>query len=90
MARSALENLVRDGDLRCTEMGRDRYGRVLARCANGRGEEINRAMVREGWALAYEGDPAYLAEQRTAAAERRGIHAWQFDRPSDWRRAHAR
>lgn len=86
LARAALDSLVRGGSLHCADLGTDRYGRTLARCSNWRGEEVNRALVREGWALAYAGDATYAREERAAAAERRGIHAWQFIRPAEWRR----
>lgn len=87
-ARDALAALVRDGPLRCTAQGADRFGRSLAVCTNGRGEEINRTLVREGWALAYPGDDAYRAEERAAAAARRGVHAFEFTPPQEWRRMH--
>ncbi|MBX9698877.1 MAG: thermonuclease family protein, partial [Acetobacteraceae bacterium] len=85
-ARDALEALVRGGRVDCVGAATDRYGRLLARCMTARGIEINRTLVREGWALAYPGDATYAAEERAAAAERRGIHAWQFVRPEAWRR----
>lgn len=85
-ARAALAALVADGPLRCTEEGTDRFGRSLARCTNGRGEEINRTLVREGWALAFTGDTRYAAEERAARQARRGIHAWAFVPPAEWRR----
>lgn len=85
-ARAALAALVADGPVRCSDEGTDRFGRTLARCKNGRGEEINRALVREGWALAFAGDPRYAAEERAARQARRGIHAWAFVPPAEWRR----
>jgi len=85
-ARAALAALVEAGPVRCAEEATDRFGRSLARCTNGRGEEINRALVREGWALAYAGDARYAAEERAARRARRGIHAREFVPPAEWRR----
>lgn len=89
-AYAMLSSLLRYGGVGCTSHGTDRYGRTLARCLNGRPEELNRAMVLSGWALAAEGDPTYATEEAQAAAARRGLHALQFERPAAWRRAHPR
>jgi endonuclease YncB( thermonuclease family) len=89
-AQAMLAALIRAGGVTCNNLGTDRYGRTLTRCLNGRGEEVNRAMVLAGWALAAEGDPTYAAAERQAAAARRGVHALLFERPSAWRRAHPR
>jgi endonuclease YncB( thermonuclease family) len=94
LAREALLRLVRGsgagGTLRCREYGEDRFGRVLAVCTLAGGEEVNRALVREGWALNRNDGPGYAREQREAEAARRGIHAWRFQHPADWRRERRR
>jgi endonuclease YncB( thermonuclease family) len=87
-AQDALEALVEARPLRCLSRGQDRFGRSLAVCTNGRGVEVNRALVQQGWALAFAGDDTYAAEERAAAAARRGIHAWEFVPPGEWRRGH--
>ena len=80
-ARAALAALLRAGPLDCTVSGRDRYRRPLATCRAG-AVEVNREMVREGWAIAY-GD--YEAEEAEARRRRRGLWAMTFERPADWR-----
>jgi endonuclease YncB( thermonuclease family) len=85
-AQAALEALLRGGTVACEVLGEDRFDRLLARCTNPQGVEVNRAMVGQGWALAYPGDDSYAAEERAARMERRGIHAWQFVPPAEWRR----
>jgi endonuclease YncB( thermonuclease family) len=87
LAREALERLVRGaGRVTCAVHGEDRFRRALGVCATEDGLEINRSLVREGWALAWRDDPTYAEEERRAARERRGIHAWEFVAPGEWRR----
>jgi len=87
MARAALAALLRDArSVTCILRGEDRFGRGLAVCETEAGLEINPALVREGWALAWRDDPTYAEEERRAARERRGIHAWDFVPPAEWRR----
>lgn len=83
-AKDALARLVGDGEVACEGRGRDRYGRLLARCA-GAGVDLAGAMVEEGWALAYGGYEAAEADARRAG---RGLWAGTFERPQDWRRIH--
>ena len=66
--------------------GFDRYGRLLGRCSAG-GIDLNATMVRDGWAVDYGG---YAAEERQARQAGRGIWAYDFDTPSDWRHANPR
>ena len=57
----------------CTAYGRDKYQRVLAECfANA--ININREMVRTGWAIPYRGDARYGAEHAEAIRHQRGIY----------------
>ena len=47
-SRDYLRSLTR-GEVRCSVVGRDRYGRALGRCSSD-GIDLNRAMVRAGMA----------------------------------------
>ena len=51
-ATKALRSMIQDVEVACEERDRDRYGRIVAVCF-ARGEDLNAAMVRRGWALAY-------------------------------------
>ena len=63
----------------------DRYGRVVADCIVGR-ENLNRWMVREGWAVAYrQYSTAYIPAEDHARTGQRGIWQGRFDMPWDWR-----
>ncbi len=85
-ARDALVSLMLNEELRCRSSGRDRYKRLLVYCTAG-GIDLNRRMVEEGWAVAY--DREYRDEE--AAARRRGAGLWagEFERPQEWRRENA-
>lgn len=83
-ARRQLARLVDGRDVSCTSLESDQHGRLLGRCTAGN-TELNREMVRSGYALAYGG---FEAEEREARAARRGLWSGEFERPRDWRRNH--
>jgi len=83
-ARMALEELVDGKAISCRHRERDRYGRILGYCDAG-GVDLNREMVRAGWAVAY-GD--FDGVEREARQASRGIWAGAFDRPQEWRQQH--
>ncbi len=70
----------------CEDLDRDRYKRIIGRCAVG-GEDLEKWMVANGWALAYRRYSLdYVAEEADARAVRRGIWAGEFIPPWEWRR----
>jgi endonuclease YncB( thermonuclease family) len=81
-ATNALIRMLEGRTVRCEPRGTDRYGRMLAVCfADGR--DINAAMVREGHAWAFvRYSQAYVAEEKAARAEGRGI--WQAESETPW------
>jgi endonuclease YncB( thermonuclease family) len=85
LARDALSNLIGTRTVKCDIIDRDRYGRQVSVCKDGT-LEINREMVRLGWAVAYRRHALnYVSTEREAKAARRGIWAWEFERPEDYR-----
>lgn len=87
-AASALQILVASGKLVCESHETDRYQRALSTCRAGQ-VDINRQMVRDGWAVAYgfkghEFD--YAADEDEARRLKRGLWQGKFDRPSDYRK----
>lgn len=65
------------------------FGRPTYRatCFSG-GLDVAKVLVREGLAVAeYADSERYLADERDARNENRGIWAGDFERPSDWREA---
>jgi endonuclease YncB( thermonuclease family) len=85
LARDALSKLVRTKTINCKIIDRDRYGRQVSVCSDG-ALNINREMVRLGWAVAYRRHALnYLVAEREAKAAKRGIWAWRFELPEDYR-----
>jgi endonuclease YncB( thermonuclease family) len=86
-AREALRRLTAGQVVRCVEEGRDRYQRILGDCWAG-SVNLNREMVRLGWALDYRrySRGRYAAEQAEAQAAARGLWASRFVPPWEWRR----
>ncbi|MBL8790006.1 MAG: thermonuclease family protein [Rhizobiales bacterium] len=85
MARDALSRMIGTAALTCRLVERDRYRREVSRCMAGP-LDLNREMVRQGWAMAYRRHAHdYVSAEAEARAAKRGIWAWRFDRPEDWR-----
>jgi endonuclease YncB( thermonuclease family) len=85
MALEALSRLIRDKDISCAIIDRDRYGRQVSVCKDG-ALDINREMVRLGWAVAYRKHALdYVGAEREAKLAKRGIWAWRFEMPEDYR-----
>ncbi|MCT7375531.1 thermonuclease family protein [Chelativorans salis] len=80
-ARQALAELTDGLAVSCEGWERDRYGRLLARCAAG-GRDLGQAMVELGWAISY-GD--YRGAEAEARGAGRGLWAGTFRTPHDWR-----
>lgn len=84
----ALADHIEGKTITCVGDDLDRYGRTLAVCRLGP-EDVNRWMVEQGWALAYRKySTAYIVDEDTARAGRRGIWASVFTPPWDWRKNH--
>lgn len=86
-ASFALSDKIGRKTVRCENLGRDRYKRVLGRCWLG-DTDLNGWMVSQGWAVAYRRySTQYVPEEDQANAARRGIWNSDFQKPWDWRRA---
>ncbi len=70
---------------RCDMRDIDRYGRVVAVCRIG-GEDIGRALVRDGLAVAYRRfSMAYDLDEKAAVIAGRGLHGHDMQRPGEFR-----
>ena len=85
-AREALHDHIGQNRVECFGAERDRHGRLLAVCLSG-GEELNKWLVTQGWALAYRPvSNTYVEDEAAAIAARRGIWQSNFVKPWEWRR----
>lgn len=85
-AASALRQKIGSRAVTCRSAGRDRYGRFLSVCHAG-GVNLNRWMVRRGWAVAYRKyDRRYVPDEAAAKRRRLGVWSGRFVMPWDWRR----
>jgi endonuclease YncB( thermonuclease family) len=86
-AKATLTNLTRDKEVRCRLESYDALGQFLGTCFVG-ALEINRELVRQGWALAYrEFTMAYVNDEADAARRKAGLWIGEFETPWDWRKA---
>ena len=87
-ATAALAALVENHWVDCSEIDKDRYGRIIAVCSIGGqlGVELNREMVATGWAIAYRRySTDYVIEEMEAQKSRLGIWSGSFVAPEQWR-----
>jgi endonuclease YncB( thermonuclease family) len=85
-AALALSDRIGRRSVSCEARDTDRYGRTIAVCSQG-GEDLNRWMVLEGWAVAYlRYSQDYALEEADAQSAGRNIWSGSFVMPWDWRR----
>lgn len=86
-AKAQLSELVAGQRVECRGQGVDQHNRILAVCTAG-GENLNQAMVAQGWAVAYrQFSDAYVSAELDAKTNRLGIWSSTFTMPSDFRQA---
>jgi endonuclease YncB( thermonuclease family) len=86
-AKATLTHLTRDKEVRCRLESYDAYGQFLGTCRVG-ALEINRELVRLGWALAERQlTLAYVDDEADAERRKAGLWMGEFETPWEWRRA---
>lgn len=86
-ARDALRRLIRNATVTCRVLDTDRYGRAVSDCSAG-GVNLNDAMVRAGWAIAYtRHGQDHAAAQEEARTAGRGLWQGRFENPEAWRKS---
>jgi endonuclease YncB( thermonuclease family) len=84
-ARDRLVAHIAGRDIECLSHGIDAYRRMLAICYLA-GEDLNRWLVQQGWALAYaKYSSAYRQVEEEARKSQRGLWQGAFIAPWDWR-----
>jgi endonuclease YncB( thermonuclease family) len=77
-----LARMIGHAEVRCDDLGPDKYGRTLGRCFVGQ-LNVNAAMVRDGYAWAYvKYSKDYVSLEAEARAARVGI--WQGEAMPAW------
>ena len=85
-ATQHLRMLVGERPVACEPRATDRYGRTVALCRV-EGRDIGAAMVRDGWAVAFERySMDYVLQEQEARAAKRGLWEGTFTTPEVWRR----
>lgn len=85
-ASLALADMVGQAVIRCLPNGVDRYKRIIGVCFKA-DQDLNRWMVRNGWAVAYRRySKDYVTDEESASSAGIGIWAGQFETPENWRR----
>ena len=88
IATGTLEKLIKSKTVVCEPKTTDRYGRTVAIC-RANGEDLGRAMVQLGMALAFTRYSAdYVQDEAKAKAARLGVHAHECTPPWEWRAQH--
>ena len=83
----ALITLLGARPVECSEKGKDRNQRIIARCEVG-SIDIGNWMVEHGWAVAFRKySMAYVGAEEHARAAKLGMWAGNFSMPEQWRRA---
>ena len=84
-AREHLAQKISSDPISCTKTGQDKYRRVLAICRLG-SEDLNRWLVREGFALSFvRYSHAYDEDEALAREKQLGLWGGAFVAPWDWR-----
>lgn len=86
MATEALTALIAGRPVLCQAVDVDRYNRAVAVCSVD-GLDLNAAMARAGWAIAFTRYSQDYADE-AALARQEGVGLWGYDflAPADWRK----
>lgn len=85
-AAFALADRIGRATVSCEPRDTDRYGRIVAVCRV-KGQDMNKWMVGQGWAIAYRHySREYVAEELAARRARAGLWSGSFVPPWEWRR----
>ncbi len=87
-AKDYLQSLIKGRKLYCYQKDIDRYKRIVALCYDEQNIEINKAMVKAGWAFDYTrySGANYRVTEYQAKQQNLGIWNYQFDSPVHWRK----
>ena len=89
-ARATLVASTAGKTLKCEELARDKYQRVVARCTDGQGRDIAQILVQQGMAISMDDfiEGPYADDAQAAKEAKRGIWQGRFVEPAIWRETH--
>ena len=86
VSKKKLLQKIGNKSVKCILLGKDRYKRYLAKCFKGT-INLNRWMVRNGFAIAYRKySKLYILDENLAKEEKLGLWRGTFLKPEKWRK----
>lgn len=86
VSKKKLVKKIGNKSVKCILLGKDRYKRYLAKCFKGN-INLNRWMVRNGYAIAYRKySKIYITDENFAKEEKLGLWNGTFIKPEKWRK----
>ena len=86
LSKKKLAQKIGKQPVKCILLGRDRYKRYLAKCLKGK-INLNRWMVRNGYAVAYRKySKLYIPDENFAKEKKLGLWRGSFVKPEKWRK----
>ena len=86
ISKKKLIQKIGNKPVKCILLGKDRYKRYLGKCLKGK-INLNRWMVRNGYAIAYRKySKLYILDENFAKEEKLGMWKGTFIKPEKWRK----
>tara|TARA_Y100001960_G_C14683915_1_gene832710 strand:+ start:359 stop:850 length:492 start_codon:yes stop_codon:yes gene_type:complete len=86
VSKKKLVQKIGNKPVKCILLGQDKYKRYLAKCLKGT-INLNRWMVRNGYAVAYRKySKLYILDENFAKEEKLGLWRGTFTKPEKWRK----
>ena len=85
-SKEFLVSLIGSKSVKCNHKDKDRYKRIVAECFVGE-TNLNKELVRNGWALAYRDySKDYVIDEEYAQENNLGMWKGKFIHPKKWRK----
>ena len=85
-SKEFLVSLIGSQSVKCNHKEKDRYKRIVAECFAGE-TNLNKELVRNGWALAYRDySKDYVIDEEYAQENNLGMWKGKFIHPKKWRK----
>ena len=85
-SKEFLGSLIGNQSVKCNHKDKDRYKRIVAECFVGE-TNLNKELVRNGWALAYRDySKDYVIDEEYAQENNLGMWKGTFIHPNKWRK----